>query len=46
MTDNASNLLLAGEVVEMPPHRMCIAGALIFARQTAFKVNTIARGER
>ncbi|XP_077375916.1 E3 SUMO-protein ligase ZBED1-like [Festucalex cinctus] len=43
ITDNASNMVLAGEEAEMSPHLMCFAHTINLASQKAFKVNTVAR---
>uniref|UniRef100_A0A668ALH7 BED-type domain-containing protein n=1 Tax=Myripristis murdjan TaxID=586833 RepID=A0A668ALH7_9TELE len=41
VTDNASNMVIAGEEAEMTPHLMCFAHTINLATQKAFKVNTV-----
>lgn len=43
VTDNATNMVLAGVEAEMSPHLMCFAHTINLATQKAFKVDTVAR---
>ncbi|KAK0147119.1 Zinc finger BED domain-containing protein 1 [Merluccius polli] len=43
VTDNATNMILAGAEAEMSPHVMCFAHTINLATQKAFKVDTVAR---
>ena len=43
VTDNASNMVLAGVEAEMSPHLMCFANTINLATQKAFKVDTVER---
>nr|XP_054593369.1 E3 SUMO-protein ligase ZBED1-like [Nothobranchius furzeri] len=43
VTDNATNMVLAGVEAEMTPHLMCFAHTINLATQKAFKVDTVAR---
>ena len=43
VTDNASNMVLAGVEAEMSPHLMCFAHTINLATQKAFKVDTVER---
>lgn len=42
VTDNATNMVLAGVEAEMSPHLMCFAQTINLATQKAFKVDTVA----
>lgn len=43
VTDNATNMVLAGVEAELSPHLMCFAHTINLATQKAFKVDTVAR---
>ncbi|XP_015801943.2 E3 SUMO-protein ligase ZBED1-like [Nothobranchius furzeri] len=43
VTDNATNMVLAGVEAEMTPHLMCFAHTINLATQKAFKMDTVAR---